>query len=250
MLVAGLGLGAALTVELVSPSLPVASDDPASTPAPTPTADPAQDPAATPEAVPASAMPAAEQARVEELRALEASIRWRQSRAVGAPNDGRLVSGVLLPAEGEHFFTWDAPNQTSPSPDWRRWGTDRLVRAVLRVSHEFAAAHPHAPRLTVGDLSRPEGGRFGQEYGGLGHASHQNGLDVDIYYPRRDRAEREPDSPAGIDHALAQDLVDRFVAAGAEKVFVGPNTRLRGPQRIVQPLRYHDDHLHVRLRPA
>jgi hypothetical protein len=41
--------------------------------------------------------------------------------------------------------------------------------------------------------------------------------------------------------------VDRFVAAGAEKVFVGPRLGLRGPRRVVQPLAYHDDHLHVRL---
>jgi murein endopeptidase len=49
-------------------------------------------------------------------------------------------------------------------------------------SSEHAAAHPGAPRLGVGDLSRPRGGRFGPEYGGDGHRSHQNRLDVDVYH--------------------------------------------------------------------
>jgi len=52
-----------------------------------------------------------------------------------------------------------------------------------------------------------------------------------------------------VDLELSQDLVDRFVAVGAEYVFVGPRTRLRGPRRRVVPLEHHDDHLHVRLRP-
>jgi hypothetical protein len=34
-------------------------------------------------------------------------IQWRSSRSIGLPWDGRLVRGVQLPAEGEHFFTWD-----------------------------------------------------------------------------------------------------------------------------------------------
>ena len=40
-------------------------------------------------------------------------------------------------------------------------------------------------------------------------------------------------------------LVDRFVAWGATKVFVGPELRLRGPRNVVIPLIHHDDHLHV-----
>jgi hypothetical protein len=36
--------------------------------------------------------------------------------------------------------------------------------------------------------------------------------------------------------------------AGAQFVFVGPHLRLHGPRKVVQPLRLHDDHMHVRLR--
>lgn len=170
------------------------------------------------------------------------------SRSVGLPWDGRLVNGVQLADEGETFFTWDGPKQRSPNRAWRRWGNERLVRTVLRVLDEYAAAHPDAPRVGIGDLSRPRGGDFGPRFGGVGHASHQNGLDVDVYYPRLDRRERPPKRIAQVDRRLAQDLVDRFVDAGAAKVFVGSRTGLRGPPAVVEELgSYHDNHLHVRL---
>jgi murein endopeptidase len=177
------------------------------------------------------------------------AIDWRPSLALGEPfARGRLVGGVQMPAEGRDHFSWDPVLRRSPSRPWRRWGTDRLLRTILRVARAHRDAHPGAPRLAIGDLSRPGGGDFGPRFGGIGHASHQNGLDADLYYPRRDRAERAPRRVAQVDLRLAQDLVDRFVRAGAEFVFVGPSTGLTGPRRVVQPLVNHDDHLHVRLR--
>lgn len=178
---------------------------------------------------------------------VHAPIRWRSSRAIGSPSSGRLVDGVRLPAEGEHFFTWDPRWHRSPSPYWRRYGTDGLVRITLRVIAGYAKAHPDAPRVGIGDLSRPRGGDFGPQFGGPGHVSHQNGLDVDVYYPRTDARERPPESASQVNRRLAQELVDRFVAAGAEKIFVGPNVSLSGRSRVVQVLPHHDNHLHVRL---
>jgi murein endopeptidase len=174
-------------------------------------------------------------------------VHWHHSTPVGSYTAGALVHGVRLPAEGRAFFTWDPVLRRSPNRPWRRWGTDRLVRTVLTVAHDFHAAHPRAPGLAVGDLSRPHGGDFGSRFGYIGHASHQNGLDVDVYYPRADGSERAPDDAQEIDRAMSQELVDRFVAAGAQVIFVGPNTRLRGPPGRVQPLVNHDNHLHVRL---
>jgi Penicillin-insensitive murein endopeptidase len=175
-------------------------------------------------------------------------IRWRESVAIGLPEDGALERGVRLPPAGAHFFTWDPIRHRSPNRGWRRWGTDDLVRTTLRVIRDYAAAHPHAPRVGIGDLSRPHGGYFGPEVsGGIGHATHQNGLDVDIYYPRLDRAERSPLDASEIDPELSQDLLDRFVAAGATTIYVGPNTGLTGPAGVVIPLVNHDNHLHVRI---
>jgi murein endopeptidase len=173
----------------------------------------------------------------------EPTIDWHHSRALGTPGDGRLVRGVRLPGDGAHFFTWDPLLHRSPNRAWRRWGTDQLVRVILRVTKEFAAAHPRAARIGVGDLSRPHGGYFGPK-----HATHQNGLDADVYYPRLDGRERPPTRVEQIDLRLAQELVDLFVAAGAELVYVGPNTPLTGPPGVVIPLWNHDNHLHVRIR--
>jgi murein endopeptidase len=175
-------------------------------------------------------------------------IHWHRSVAVGTPNDGSLIRGVQLPSQGPDWFTWDLTGARAPNPAWRRWGTDRLVRTLLTVLHDYGVAHPGAPRVGVADLSRRHGGDFGNEFGGLGHGSHQNGLDVDVLYPRRDHRELVAYYPAQVDLRLSQDLVNRFVRARAKYVFVGPHLRLRGPRRIVQPLIFHDEHMHVRIR--
>ncbi|MDQ2909593.1 MAG: penicillin-insensitive murein endopeptidase [Actinomycetota bacterium] len=169
-------------------------------------------------------------------------VHWRHSVSLGRPYRGALVRGVRFPREGETFFTWDPILNRSPDRPWRRYGNDRLVRVVLLVLREYAQAHPDAPRVGVGDLSLPRGGPFGPK-----HASHQSGLDVDVYYPRLDRRERPPVKATQIDRPLAQDLLDGFLHAGAVKIFVGPHTRLLGPRRIVQVLALHDNHMHVRI---
>jgi murein endopeptidase len=173
----------------------------------------------------------------------------RPSVALGSPTSGRLLRGIRLPYEGEHYFTWDPIWRTTPNRGWRRYGTDTLVETTLAVIAEYRSRNPGAPRVGVGDLSRPRGGDFGPRFGGRGHASHQNGLDVDVYYPRRDGRERAARRPAQIDRRLAQKLVDLFVHSGARYVFVGQHVRLAGPRRVVQAIPFHDDHLHVRIHP-
>lgn len=183
-------------------------------------------------------------------RAGEPRVAWRDSSSVGLPESGRLVRGVRFPAQGRGFFTWDPILRRSPNRDWRRWGTDDVVRTTLRVLREFRRAHQAAPRIGIGDLSLPHGGYFGPEVGGgIGHATHQNGLDIDVYYPRLDRRERPPESPAEVDVELSQDLLDRFVEAGAVTVYVGPSLPLEGPADVVVPLVNHDNHLHARFAP-
>jgi hypothetical protein len=174
-------------------------------------------------------------------------IHWRRSVAIGVPEAGSLVRGVRLPAEGAHFFTWDPIETRQPNRGWRRWGTGDLIRTTLRVIRAYTREHPGAPRVGIGDLSRPHGGDFGPQFGGIGHATHQNGLDVDVYYPLKSEAERSPLSVDEVNLRLAQDLVDRFVRAGAVRVYVGPNTGLTGPTGVVQAIPNHDNHLHVRI---
>src|SRR5262249_13705234 len=105
----------------------------------------------------------------------------------------------------------------------------------------YREAHPHASRIVIGDISRDTGGPMDD------HVSHQNGLDVDVYLPRLDRTLRAPTATGQIDYPLAQDLLDRFVAAGAQRIFVGSSGRLRGPAGVVVPWPRHEYHMHVRF---
>jgi len=196
-------------------------------------------------AAPALAQPLQEPEPVPEPAPV---IAYRESSPVGVWWAGKLRRGVQLPAEGPDWFTWDPVRKRIPNRGWRRWGTDRLVRTVLEVIEDYRLDNALAPRVGIGDLSRRHGGEFGAHFGGLGHASHQNGLDADIYYPRWDGQERRPFKPSQVDRDLAQDLVDRFVAAGARAIYVGQSLDLTGPRKVVVPLVHHDDHLHVRLQ--
>jgi murein endopeptidase len=169
------------------------------------------------------------------------------SIAVGATNGGRLVNGLQLPATGPDWVTYDPIEHRIPNREERRWGTDRLLAFLLYVLRDYRLANAGAPPVVIGDLSRPHGGAFGSDFGGLGHASHQNGLDVDVYYPRLDRTLQPPGAVEQVDRTLAQDLVSRFVGAGAQHAFVGHHVGLGGPPGIVQALAHHDDHVHVRI---
>ena len=227
---------AAVTAGVTAASAPRGPDEPPRT-----SATPLQTPRSGPP--PASPQPQPRRPRPEP-------IRWRRSTAVGSPAGGRLVRGVRLPAERRSFLTWDPVLRRSPNRPWRRWGTDRLIRTLLAVARGYRGAHPHAARIAIGDLSRPRGGDFGLRFGPIGHASHQNGLDADVYYPRADGRERPPRFASQIDRRRSQELVDRFLAKGAQVIFVGPNTGLHGPPGRVQALVNHDNHLHVRLPAA
>jgi len=169
------------------------------------------------------------------------------SVAAGAPNAGRLVNGLRLPATGPDWVTYDPILHAIPNRPERRWATDRLLAFLLYVLRDYRLANPGAPPLVIGDLSRPHGGPFGRAFGGLGHASHQNGLDVDVYYPRVDRTLQPPGEVAHVDRGRAQDLVNRFVGAGAQFTFVGRHVGLGGPSPVVQAIAHHDDHVHVRI---
>ena len=169
------------------------------------------------------------------------------SRPRSAPTPRAARARRRLPAEGRAFFTWDPVLRRSPNRAWRRWGTDRLVRVVLSVARDFHAAHPRAPRMAVGDLSRPHGGDFGPRFGYIGHASHQNGLDVDVYYPRADGRELAPRDASQIDRRSRRSSWTASWPRAPEVIFVGPNTGCAGPPGAVQALVHHDNHLHVRL---
>jgi Penicillin-insensitive murein endopeptidase len=170
-------------------------------------------------------------------------IAWHRATARGLPYAGSLVSGTQLPVEGPDWVTWDPVHDRVPNEPQRLFGTEDTIRTVVSVIASYRSAHPDAPRVVIGDISFRGGGRMEE------HRSHQNGLDVDVYYPRLDRALRAPRTTAQVDRRLSQALLDRFVAAGAEIVFVGYRVGLRGPRGIVTPYPNHENHMHVRFLP-
>jgi hypothetical protein len=170
-------------------------------------------------------------------------IVWRDSISLGLPYHGRLIDGVQLPAESPLWVTWDPARDQVPDRGYRRYGSAKLIHLLLSVVQAYHADNPEAPRLVIGDISRYGGGPLDE------HVSHQNGLDVDIYYPRTDRREVAPTSVDQVDVPLSLDLLHRFVAANAEFVFVGPHLPLRGAAGVVEPLTGHDNHMHVRIFP-
>src|SRR3954469_4468691 len=205
-------------------------------PEPPPTVPPLPPPATTAPAAPVTTAPQP-----------TAAVPAGPARAIGPPWHGRLVNGVQLPEVGPDWLTWDPVLKQIPDRPERRWGTAKLIATLRRVLASYHAAPPEAPPVLIGDLSRPHGGVFDKRFGGLGHASHQNGLDADVYYPRADRRLLAAYKPELIDRALAQDLLNRFVAEGVQLVFVGTRTGLTGPRKIVQVLAHHNDHMHVRI---
>jgi hypothetical protein len=168
-------------------------------------------------------------------------VEWHHARSVGLQYAGSLLDGTQLPVEGPDWVTWNPATDSSPNLPGRLYGNDHTIRTILSVLSAYRAAHPAAPRVVVGDISFRHGGRMDQ------HVSHQNGLDVDVYYPRLDARLRAPIATSQIDRRLAQDLLDRFVAAGAKMVFVGFSTGLHGPGGVVVPYPNHENHMHVRF---
>lgn len=174
-------------------------------------------------------------------RAATPAIAWGHASSRGLPYAGSLVDGTQLPVDGLDWVTWDPVTDSIPNAPNRLFGHERTIRTIVAVITAYRKASPDAPRVVVGDISLRSGGPMDE------HVSHQNGLDVDVYYPRRDHALRAPATSSQIDRALAQDLLDRFVAAGARTVFVGYSTGLDGPHDVVVPYPNHENHMHVRF---
>jgi hypothetical protein len=168
---------------------------------------------------------------------------WRDSISLGLPYHGRLIDGVQLPAQSPLWTTWDPALDRVPDRGYRRYGSAKLIHLLLQVAQSYHAANPAAPRLVIGDISRYGGGGLDE------HVSHQNGLDVDVYYPRTDGREVAPTTIDQVDIPLSRDLLSRFLAANPEFVFVGPHLPLHGPAGVVEPLTGHDNHMHVRIYP-
>lgn len=200
------------------------------------------------------------QALAKELFGAERSASPHRPAPFGSYAKGCLAGGVELPETGP---TWQAMRLSRN----RNWGHPETIDFIRRLS-DFAAAQPGWKGLYIGDISQPRGGPMLS-----GHASHQLGLDVDIWMLPADnlslnRTERENLSAVSMQRARGAyvngnwsaahhriirqaakdpDVARIFVFAGAKAQMCADETGDRSWLRKVRPWWGHHYHFHVRL---
>ncbi len=196
-------------------------------------------------------------------KALFEAIERASSQApepIGLYSRGCQAGAVELPQTGP---TWQAMRLSRN----RNWGQPELVDFIQDLSR-FAASLPGWQGIYVGDMSQPRGGPVS------GHASHQVGLDADIWMlpaTRLDLTAREredlssismrraegayvnenwtPQNEAIIRAAASDPRVERiFVFPGAKVAMCDNATGDTSWLRQVRPYYGHYTHFHVRLR--
>ncbi len=185
------------------------------------------------------------------------------ARAIGNYAKGCLAGGKALPVDGP---AWQAMRLSRN----RNWGHPDMVALVQTLATD-AKAKDGWPGLLVGDISQPRGGPML-----TGHASHQIGLDADIWFtPMPDRKlskiEREEMSAISmlapgalavdtqiftsahvklLKRSASYDKVERILVHPAIKKAVCEMTATdadRGWLTKVRPLWGHYYHFHIRI---
>lgn len=179
------------------------------------------------------------------------------ARSHGSPAAGCIAGAVALPLSGEGY-------QVLRPQRNRFWAHPRTI-SVIEDLGRFAMSGGFAP-LLIGDMSQPRGGPMA-----FGHGSHQNGLDVDIWFrlPRQTLdaaalAAPQPVSmvkgtrinPATWTDAQYQVLKRAAQSPEVDRVFVNPPIKAEACRRAgadrawvakLRPWWGHDEHFHVRL---
>ena len=179
---------------------------------------------------------------------------------IGAYSRGCQAGAVQLPETGP---TWQAM-RLSRNRNWAQPGTVAFVQDLSR----YAATLPGWAGLYVGDMSQPRGGPMTS-----GHASHQSGLDIDVWMLPPSRLnltaqEREdisstdmqradgayvndawsPQHEALLRQAASDPRVARiFIFAGAKAEMCRTATGDRSWLAKIRPWWGHNTHFHIRL---
>lgn len=181
-------------------------------------------------------------------------------QSIGFYSNGCLAGASALPLTGP---TWQVMR---PSRN-RFYGRAKLIAFIQRLSKRVAATTAW-PGILIGDMSQPRGGPMLQ-----GHASHQIGLDVDVWL--------KPMATASMSMAARESLMSTVVVApdrrsvgsywtsdhlkvikaaasdpDVERVLVNPAIKKaiceqatgdRSWLQKVRPNWGHDYHMHIRL---
>jgi penicillin-insensitive murein endopeptidase len=176
--------------------------------------------------------------------------------SIGTPDAGLLLNPTPFP-EGP-FWTVHCPGES--------WATDETIAFLVDAIEAVEARYPGSPRVVVGALSKPAGGRLGR------HRSHQAGRDADVgFYYRRGKVDsflvaRKKDLDLArtwalvralvtetdverifLDHSIISLLYAEAVAEGEDRAWLDDVFGRTDEKGIVQHVRRHKDHLHVRF---
>jgi penicillin-insensitive murein endopeptidase len=214
-----------------------------------------------PQPLPPLANPDSPKTPAKELFGRKAAPAPLESRSIGFYARGCLAGATALPINGE---TWQVMRLSRN----RNWGHPELIGFLERLAN-IVPKIAGWPGLLVGDMSQPRGGPML-----TGHASHQVGLDADIWLtpmPKRQlsRAEREemyatdvlasskrdvdpeiwtPGHGAVIKQAANDPQSERiFVNAAIKKALCREAGSDRGWLTKVRPMWGHNYHFHVRI---
>ncbi|BFI44957.1 penicillin-insensitive murein endopeptidase [Yersinia pseudotuberculosis] len=181
-------------------------------------------------------------------------------QSIGGFANGCVIGAQPLPLESADY-------QVMRSDQRRYFGHPDLLNFIHRLS---AQAHQQQlGTVLIGDMAMPAGGRFSS-----GHASHQSGLDVDIWLqlPKPRWSQQQLLKPQPIDlvavdgkrviPALWQPQIESLIKLAAKdndvtRIFVNPAIKKQlcldaGADRQwlhkVRPWFAHRAHMHVRLR--
>jgi penicillin-insensitive murein DD-endopeptidase len=208
------------------------------------------------------AAPAQAEKLANKLFGAMAGPSLQDSMPIGSYAKGCAAGMVELPETGP---TWQAMRLSRN----RNFGQPEMVQFLMDLS-ATARDIGFGRGLYIGDISQPRGGPMTS-----GHASHQIGLDADIWMlpPRRldlSEAEREEISSIPVrsadqrsvtenwtkvhrellKQAASDPRVDRIFVAAAVKIEMCRTAKAKDKKWLqkIRPVAGHDTHFHVRLK--
>ena len=216
-----------------------------------------------PKPLPALANPDDPKLAAKELFGRKLTPAKLQTRAIGFYAKGCIAGAKALPVNGE---TWQVMRLSRN----RMYGHADLIALLERLSNKVPKV-ANWPGLLVGDISQARGGPML-----TGHASHQVGLDADIWLtpmPKREltRLEREEMSATDVVAANKLDVDPKIWTPGhvavikaaaqeptVERIFVNAAIKKalcrdagnsdRSWLSKVRPMYGHNYHFHIRIR--
>jgi penicillin-insensitive murein endopeptidase len=207
-------------------------------------------------------LPVGAEALANKLFGSKAVPSQQEAMPIGSYAKGCSAGSAELPENGP---TWQAMRLSRE----RNFGHPMMVQYLMDLSQQ-AAGLGWGKGLYVGDISQARGGPMTS-----GHASHQIGLDADIWWlaPKRlnlSRAEREslssipmrsadqrtvtdswgPKAHALLRAAASDPRVDRIFVAAAIKIEICKSASKADKPWLqkIRPVAGHDTHFHVRLK--